>query len=90
MAKWLRHRFHANPIDPRPVIFPPPGPYWCSGYGGEAGKEFRYATLVAYLPPDVPVTDYWPEAEQITSEERDAIRFTDRFPRPEWYAGPCP
>lgn len=31
--KWERHRFHANEDDYRSVIWPPLGPYWCSGYG---------------------------------------------------------
>jgi hypothetical protein len=29
----IRARFHANEDDWRAVKFPPPGPYWCTGYG---------------------------------------------------------
>jgi hypothetical protein len=35
---WIRYRFHANADDYRPVKFPPPGPYWCSGYLGDGSK----------------------------------------------------
>lgn len=77
---WLRHRFQANLADPRPVTFPPPGPYWVSGLGED------YAIVVAYLPPDVEVSTYWPEAKEVESEERASLTFTDRFPKPEWWS----
>lgn len=78
---WSRHRFQANHDDPRPVIFPPPGPYWITGYAGDDS----YAIVVAYLPAGDAVTDYWPEAAQIETEERADIIYTDRFQKPEWY-----
>jgi len=77
---WERHRFKANLDDPRPVKFPPPGPYWVSGEGDD------YSIVVAYLPLREPVTHWWPEARDIDSEVRDEITFTDRFPKPEWWA----
>lgn len=78
---WLRARFHANPDDYRPVKWPPPGPYWCSGEGD------GYSVVVAYLRPEDRVTDWWPEASEVDTEEADAIVFTGRFPRPDWWAG---
>lgn len=78
--KWLRHRFHANLDDWRPITFPPPGPCWRTGEGD------GYSVVIAYLPPIVPVTDYWPEASEIESSPCDEIVFTERFPRPEWWA----
>lgn len=76
---WERHRFKANLDDPRPVKFPPPGPWWCSGEGD------GYSIVVCYLPYRVSVLEYWPEARDIDSEVRDKITYTDRFPKPDWF-----
>jgi hypothetical protein len=82
--KWIRYRFHANAADYRPVQFPPPGPYWCNGFGE------GYAIIVAYLPFSAVLTDFWPEASHIDLQKVDAncptlIAFSDRFPCPDWY-----
>jgi hypothetical protein len=79
--KWIRHRFKTKSEDYRPLVFPPPGPYWCS-----AGFEPPF-TLIAYLPPEVDLLKYWPEAEHIDSEEEDSIIYTSRFPKPKWWTG---
>lgn len=76
---WVRYRFHANDVDFRSVIFPPPGPYWCSGYGD------GYSVVIAYLPKGIELTKYWPEASNVSSDEMDQIRFSDRFPEPQWW-----
>jgi len=39
----LRVRFHTDEEDYRPLKFPPPGPYWCTGEGD------GYWTIVAYV-----------------------------------------
>ena len=44
-----------------------------------------YATMVAFLPKDVNLTEYWDDAFDVDSELLDEIKFTDRFPRPDWY-----
>ena len=79
--KWLRCRFHANLNDYRPVLWPPPGPYWCSGVGDD------YSIVIAYVRSEEQLMEYWPEASEIDSEERDEITYTDRFPKPKWYDG---
>lgn len=76
---WLRARFEANLEDSRPVIFPPPGPYW------ETGFNDKHAIVVAYVLHERDVTRYWPEATNIEFEKRDEIKFTDRFPKPVWW-----
>lgn len=90
-SKWLRYRFQANGDDWRPVKWPPLGPCWCTGYGygpeDENGDETEYAIVVAYLPPDGVLTDYWPEAAEVDVEECDSITFTGRFPKPDWWQG---
>ena len=87
-SAWKRYRFRTfNEDDPRPVKFPPPGPYWISGYGD------GYAVLIAYLPADCDegLQDYWPDEEAhewwdgYDCQDRPEIAFTDRFPRPEWW-----
>lgn len=78
---WVRARFHADIDDPRPAAFPPPGPWWCTGYGED------YATVTAWLRPGDEVTTWWPEADEIDYEQHDAIVFTDRFPPPDWWTG---
>ena len=79
--KWIRHRFEQPTEDYRPIVFPPPGPYWCTGEAGDGS----YFIIVAYLPRFTKVTQYWPEARNIDSEERDKITYTDRFEKPDWF-----
>lgn len=76
---WVRARFKANLNDYRPVKFPPPGPYWCTGYSA------LHSIVVAYVKEVGEIQEFWPEAKDIDTEEVDAIEYTDRFPRPSWY-----
>lgn len=78
-TKWRRYRFHANLDDPRPVKFPPPGPWWCSGQGDD------YAIVIAYLPRNAKLKQFWPEASEVEFTDEDEITFTDRFPKPDWW-----
>ncbi len=75
----IRARFHANAEDFRPVEFPPPYPYWCTGYGD------GYSIVVAYADSEKQIKKYWPEASQIETTKEDAVTFSDRFPKPDWY-----
>ena len=83
MKNWDRIRFKANLEDPRPVVFPPPGPYWISGESNEK------AVVIAFFPSRVKVKNvltFWPEAEDIQTLEADiSLFFTDRFQRPDWW-----
>lgn len=80
----IRVRFYSpiadNGGDYRPVVFPPPHPYWCTGESDEA------FVIVAYADSEDQIREYWPEAIDIDSDETDAYLFTDRFPKPEWFA----
>lgn len=85
---WKRYRFYVNGEDPRPVTFPPPGPYWVSDY--EDGGEER-AIIVAYITQEAEICSYWPDAEEITHLDNVAtLQFTRRFPRPDWWSDICP
>ena len=77
--KWVRHRFRANDVDYRPMKWPPPGPYWCTGYGN------GYSTVIAYAPDGQDIREWWPEATDIDSDLPGALVFSDRFPEPEWW-----
>jgi hypothetical protein len=81
--KWNRIRFQANLEDYRPVVFPPPGPYWCSGSGDS------YSIVVAYMPAPLNVPEllkHWPEADRVEVMQRDTdITFSDRFAKPDWW-----
>lgn len=73
--KWMRLRFEANEADYRPIKWPPPGPYWCSGYlCGAVGA----AIVIAFIPLDDStlakdlcstaekiVMEFWPEAKNL-------------------------
>lgn len=71
---WVRCRFRASETDPRPINWPPPGPYWITGYGD------GYSVIVAYCRTFEQVTEYWPEASHIEGETKSEIEFSDRFP----------
>ena len=75
----IRARFKANRIDYRPVKWPYPHPYWCSGYGE------RYSILIAYADNNAQIIEYWPEAKNIDAEECSEYTFSDRFPKPKWF-----
>lgn len=81
-TRWIRYRFHSSSLDdPRPVQWPPKGPYWVSGEGDD------YAVLIAYLPEGVDLLTFWPEATEIDDEQCDSITYTSRFARPSWWKG---
>lgn len=77
----VRARFRADPEDYRPVKWPPPGPYWCSGQAGNGS----YSIVVAYADSEEQINEFWPEASHIYATEETEMVFTDRFPKPEWW-----
>ena len=79
--RWKRYRFVSDEDDPRPIVFPPPGPYWITGYTADDS-----ATIVAYIPEGIELTDYWPEAQEIELQLAP-LTFSSRFPRPDWWQG---
>ena len=83
----FRVRFFADPEDPRPVKWPPPGPFWVTGYtvGGREGGRMQAAVVVAYVERLGQVREYWPEARIDTFEVVDEVKFSSRFPKPEWW-----
>lgn len=53
-------------------------PWWSTGYG------INHVTIVCYLPKGEDLFKYWDDAYDIDSEERNEIKYTDRFPKPDW------
>jgi len=80
--KWKRYRFYTRAVDdPRPLVFNPAYPWWCSGYAGDGS----YAIIVAYLPANEVLEKYWDDAFDVDYTNEEAITFSDRFPQPEYY-----
>ncbi len=80
----IRVRFHTNYADPRPVKAPAPYPFWVTGYSGTG----EYATVVAYVDDQDQLLEYWPDADHVDAEPATEIKFTDRFPKPDWWVQP--
>lgn len=80
----MRVRFQANASDYRPIEWPLNHPYWCTGYGNNAGGE--YAVVVAYVEDDAEIKRNWPEAADIQIMDTDVMHyiFTSRFQPPDW------
>lgn len=77
----LRVRFYIEDEDPRPVV-PPIHPYWISGTSEEA------SILVAYVKDLEELNRLWPDARDVdVLQENATIRFSGRFPKPEWFNG---
>lgn len=77
---WIRYRFKTRAIDDyRPLIFNPKYPWWCSGF---SDKE---AVIIAYLPGNEDLFEYWDDASDIEYTEHDEITFSGRFPKPEYF-----
>jgi hypothetical protein len=77
--EYWRVRFFTDCDDPRPVVYPPSGPYWISGQGDD------YTILIAWLPKKSDLKKFWPEARVDEWYGKGPIEFTDRFPRPEYW-----
>lgn len=77
----IRVRFFANSEDYRPIKFPPPYPYWCSG---ETGNSW---VLIGYFDNEDQIYQFWPEAKIDFKQEVTEIKFSDRFPKPDWWNG---
>ena len=78
--KWRRYRFYTESVDDyKPILWPPPGPYWCSG------ELETHAILVAYIPEGVDLLEYWPEAEVDDFTIETEVTFSSRFPKPDWW-----
>ena len=87
----IRYRFKTNSVsDPRPLVDMAPikMPWWCTGFGFTDGVDAtwcdEYATIVCYLPDDEPLTKYWDNAFDVEAENVSKIKYSDRFPKPEW------
>jgi hypothetical protein len=86
----IRARFSVPGEDGRPLKWPAPGPFWCSGetltHHPETG-EFTAASqiMIAYARDLAQLLEFWPDAGDIDVEEREKIVFTSRFSCPSWW-----
>lgn len=77
---WLRARFSAS--DSRPIKWPPPGPFWESGFNDD------WAIVIAWVRKYEQINEFWPEAHEIETTEHDEITYSSRFIKPDWYNPP--
>lgn len=77
----LRIRFKV-PGDSMPAIWPVALPYWQTGWDNDDN-----AVVVAYVNEVDDLYKQWPDAIEVEpAQERDEVTFTDRFPKPDWFA----
>lgn len=79
MSEWYRVRFRADE-DARPIKWPPPGPYWCSGY-----TMSGVAIVVAYVRDVAQIAEFWPDSHDLDWTEEAEITFSSRFAEPDWW-----
>lgn len=79
----LRVRFYTDAEDYRPINWPLKYPYWLTG---EIATEPITFIIVAYADDLEYIKENWPEATNIESQEVQKIEFSDRFPKPAWFA----
>lgn len=80
----IRYRFKTNSVsDPRPIVDMAliKMPWWCTGFSCTTNE---YATIVCYLPEGEPLYKYWDDAFDVEAENVGEIKYSDRFPKPEW------
>lgn len=80
----IRYRFKTNSVsDPRPIVDMAPikMPWWCTGY---SYTTHECAIIVCYLPEGESLYKYWDDAFDVEAENVGEIKYSDRFPKPEW------
>lgn len=81
---WKRYRFYTYAVDDyRPLIFNPKYPWWCSGHGEDEKGE--NSVIIAYLPENENLLEYWDDAYNIDVDDCEEIEFSSRFPKPEYF-----
>ena len=66
-----------------PIIWPIQYPCWTTGYDSDDN-----ATIVAFVDSEEVLFAQWPELKELgyeVLESNTEVRFTSRFPKPEWY-----
>lgn len=78
----IRCRFYVPDEDPRPIRWPIKHPYWVTG-SDMNGRS----VLVAYADDEDEIMRNWPDAQELDSTPATKYVFTDRFAKPDWFAG---
>lgn len=86
VMSWRRYRFETKSVDDyRPLIFNEKYPWWCSGHSVNNDFECETAVIVAYLPLSEDLKKYWDDAFNIEYTDHSDIKFSGRFPKPEYF-----
>ena len=81
--KLIRYRFRTKSVDDYRPLVDMKGigmPWWCTGFAIDGS----YAVIVCYLPESVDLKKYWDDAYDIDQTEVDEIKYSSRFPEPQW------
>lgn len=76
-----RYRFKVPGVDPRPIGWPPPGPFWISGYSDTYVVVLAFANDLDTLTSQ----NHWPDAEEVEDLGVPDDLFSERFPQPSWW-----
>lgn len=86
-TKYIYYFFKTKSVnDPRPLkVLKPLGvPYWISSYEYDTNLEPVAAIIVCYLPTGINLSEYWDDAYDIETTPCNEIKYTSRFPKPDW------
>lgn len=81
--KLVWYRFKTKSVDDYRPLIDMKGiqmPWWCAG----TALDDSYVVIVCYLPKGEDLYKYWDDAYDVESADRTKIRYTDRFPKPDW------
>lgn len=79
----IKYRFKTKVVDDyRPLIDMKDiqMPWWCSGEAADSSCTI----IICYLPEDEELEKYWDDAYDIKRLTCDQIKYSDRFPKPDW------
>lgn len=74
-------RFKIPGTDPRPIGWPPPGPFWATGYSDTHVVVVSFAESLEVLLGPL----HWPDAEDVEDLGIPSDLYSDRFPKPDWW-----
>lgn len=81
--RYIWYRFKTFKEEPLKDIKLINMPYWISGdLVDNRTLNIVGSVIVCYLPAGVNLSEYWSDAFDIDTQERNEITYTDRFPKP--------
>lgn len=84
---WVRYIFKIPSVkDFSPIHFDPRYPWWQVKVNMQLTMlPVKYILLMAYLPTDCSLTEYWADAFDVQMQFCESVEFSPRFPKPEYF-----